>query len=134
MLGDAQIVNEVFGAPGVECPWRWTNAEPDDGSWHAPQPAARVSIDPGTHTATPDMLGISEQIGARSATFRITQRLGIPAEKLPHHRTVLAVAGQATRSLGAERRRGLGWVSIRCTDVTLDQQSVRDFLALGVTR
>ena len=43
---------------------------------------------------------------------------------------MLAVAGQAIRSIGANRRRGLGWVTITCTTEELDHAAVDRFLEL----
>ncbi|WP_017975258.1 RAMP superfamily CRISPR-associated protein [Actinopolyspora halophila] len=135
LLGDdATIVEEVFGSPRVESPWRWGRVTTPDGStWHRPQAAARLKIDPCTRTASTDMLAISEQTGAELAGFSVTQRHHLPPEELHRHRLVLAVTGQAIHSLGAETRRGLGWVGITCTNVDLDEQAVTDFLELGAS-
>lgn len=124
------VINEVFGSSRYETPWRWSHATAEAG-WHEPTPAARVAIDDETHTARPDMLAVAEQTGAEQASFRITQRGHPETRDLRTHRLVLAIAGEATRSLGADRRRGLGWVSIRCTNVDVDESAVREFLALG---
>ncbi|GAA4415677.1 hypothetical protein GCM10023148_12200 [Actinokineospora soli] len=130
LLGDAPIIAAVFGSPATPTPWRWSAATPDSDGWHTPKPAARVTIDPDTHTARPDMLGTAEQTGATSATFTVTPRHPLPTDTLDLHRLVLAVAGQATRSLGGNRRRGLGWVAITCPDIALDTAATRRFLDL----
>lgn len=134
LLGEgSEVVQQVFGSPRYESPWRWSRAVPGDSGWHPPQPAARVAIDPDTHTASPDMFGVSEQTGAEHARFSVTQRGHLDADTLHQHRLVLAVSGQAIRSLGGGRRRGLGWVSITCTNVHLDEAAVAAFLALGAS-
>jgi hypothetical protein len=127
----AGIIDEVFGSARNECPWRWSDAKPDESGWDSAKAAARLRIAPETHTAMPDMLGISEQTGAARASFTITQRGKLSPEKLAEHRAVLAIAGRATRSLGADRRRGLGWVTITCTDVELDRETLARFLSWG---
>ncbi|MGW9307762.1 RAMP superfamily CRISPR-associated protein [Saccharomonospora azurea] len=124
-----RVVHEVFGSSSIECPWLWHDAVPDNG-WHQTRPAARVAVDSHTHAAKPDMLAVTEQIGAETARFTIAQRHPLDKATLQTHRLVLAVAGQATRSLGADRRRGLGWVTITCTTEELDQAAVERFLAL----
>lgn len=121
------VVGEVFGSERLSCPWRWSSAQPET-SWAPPQPTARVRIDREKHTATKDMLAITEQTGATRATFSVTQ-FGHVADPAAHH-AVLVIAAQATRSLGALRRRGLGWVGITCTSHEPDETTVRRFLQL----
>ncbi|MGW1677944.1 RAMP superfamily CRISPR-associated protein [Saccharopolyspora sp. NPDC002376] len=136
LLGpDNPAVAEVFGSSRRPCPWHWSSPQPsireDDqarASWYAPMPTARVRIDRETHTAAEDMLAIAEQTGAESATFAVTQTARI--DDLAKHQDVLLVAAQATRSLGALRRRGLGWVGIACTSHEPDEATVRRFLEL----
>lgn len=131
LLGEkSSVVQEVFGSGRYESPWRWSHAEPDESGWHMPKAAARLAIDAKTHTASADMLGISEQTSATRARFTVTQRGPLDEGPLRTHRLVLAVAGQATRSLGANRRRGLGWVTITCTNVHLDRTGIDAFLKL----
>lgn len=125
---DSRLVKNVFGSGRTPTPWRWSPAVPDEQGWESPQPAARVSIDPATSTARPDMLAFSEHTQAAHASFRITQHGGIREEDLATHRALLAISGQATRSIGALRRRGLGWVSIRCTTHEPDAADVQRIL------
>jgi len=91
----------------------------------------RRAIDADTRTASPDTLGISEQTCAHRARFTTTQRDHLDPDTLHKHRLVLAISGQATRSLGANRRRGLGWVSITCTHVEPGEAAATAFLQLG---
>lgn len=128
LLGENPLVDEVFGSPTQESPWLWHHAT---GEWDAPKPAARVSINSTTHAAAHDMLAVHEQIGADTAHFTVTQRHPLDERTLATHRLVLAVAGQATRSLGGGRRRGLGWVTITCDDPKLDDSSAAAFLELA---
>ncbi|ASU77598.1 RAMP superfamily protein [Actinopolyspora erythraea] len=131
LLGEeAAIIGEVFGSYRHESPWRWKSAKPGSSNWPAPQPAARVRIDPNTHSASENMLAVSEQTWAERARFSVQSRGHLSEETLRKHRLVLAVTGQAVHSLGAETRRGLGWVGISCTNVELDERSVAEFLEL----
>nr|WP_233628069.1 RAMP superfamily CRISPR-associated protein [Saccharopolyspora sp. HNM0986] len=129
LLGEKNpVLDEVFGSSAQPSPWRWTPARPC-GAWHHANPAARVRIDEATGAAQEDMLVLAEQTGAEAATFSVRRFRHVPAERVDTHKAVLIVAAQATRSLGAWRRRGLGWVGIRCTDEP-DEQTVRRFLEL----
>lgn len=113
------LVTAVFGGPARESPWAWSAATPVDG-WARPQAVSRVRLDEH-HSAAPDMLGILERTGATRATFRVVQRGRCAtgsepeADAVARHRALLVVAACATRSLGAGRRRGSGWVHIRGT-------------------
>ena len=124
------LVKAVFGAPKRESPWVWSGAVAVDG-WAAPQPVTRIALDEH-HSARTDMLGTVERTAAGAAEFTVVQRarcaVGSEPESdaLARHRAVLAIAGQATRSLGAGRRRGFGWVHIRC----LTAPPCRDDVAL----
>ncbi|MBA8825287.1 CRISPR/Cas system CSM-associated protein Csm3 (group 7 of RAMP superfamily) [Saccharopolyspora lacisalsi] len=131
LLGqDSRAAREVFGSGSQPSPWRWSRAHISADQWHGTRPAARVSIDEETHTAKSDMLAVAEEAGATSATFAITQHGHLDAEQFAAHRAILTIAAQATRSVGALRRRGLGWVSIQCTNHEPDEDSVRRFLEL----
>nr|WP_245818863.1 hypothetical protein [Haloechinothrix alba] len=131
LLGpDSDHVQEVFGGDHGPSPWRWSSARPDGEGWFEPYPAARIAIDEATHTARDDMLAFAEQTAADRATFTVTQFGHIDGDTMRRHELVLAISGQATRSIGALRRRGLGWVSIRCTDRHLDEDAVDEFMEL----
>ena len=130
LLGAAPpLIDEVFGSARVPSPWSWSNAKPDGTGWSVPQLAARVRIDERTHTAAHDMIGIAEQTWAPTACFTVTQVAHVGAPAL--HRTLLALAACGTRSLGANRRRGLGWVSITCADVSFDDADLTALLETG---
>ncbi|MGH3902435.1 MAG: RAMP superfamily CRISPR-associated protein [Pseudonocardiaceae bacterium] len=128
LLGEeAPLVGEVFGDAKLPCRWHWGDAVPTGQSWARPQITARVQIDPTTRTAKHDMLALAEETTAARAEFVIT-RMG-PVDDVGLHAAVLAIAARGTRSLGAARRRGLGWVSITCPDVTLDRAAIDRVLA-----
>lgn len=128
LLGtDSRLVKDVFGAGRAPSPWRWSPAVLEDEP--EPRPEARVCIDPDTGAARDDMLAFAEHLQpARAASFRITQFGFLEGKDAELHRNVLAISAQAVRSIGALRRRGLGWVSIRCTNFEPGPAEVREFL------
>ncbi|MCA1278259.1 RAMP superfamily CRISPR-associated protein [Saccharopolyspora sp. 7B] len=129
LLGEQNpVLDEVFGSDAIPCPWRWSPARPLHG-WQDSTPAARVRIDAETGSAQQDMLVFAEQTGAEQAEFHIRRFRHVAPERRDLHLAVLTIAAQATRSLGAWRRRGLGWVGIRCTHEP-DEALVRTFLEL----
>jgi CRISPR/Cas system CSM-associated protein Csm3 (group 7 of RAMP superfamily) len=133
LLGDDhQHVAAVFGTPANPTPWEWEDAIPVDGAWRDPVRASRIHIG-ADHVAQNDMLGTAEQTQAAAATFAVHQRSRLADEQLRLHRIVLAVSAAATRTLGANRRRGLGWVHIRCDDVALDAEAISRFLSQEAT-
>ncbi|MGH3692485.1 MAG: RAMP superfamily CRISPR-associated protein [Pseudonocardiaceae bacterium] len=127
LLGEhAPLVGEVFGDAKRPCRWHWGDAVPAGKQWAEPQITARIQIDLATGTAKHDMLALAEETTAARAEFVIT-RMGL-VDDMELHAAVLAIAARGTRSLGAARRRGLGWVSIMCPDVTLDRATVEKVL------
>ncbi|QRK88124.1 hypothetical protein JQX30_25890 [Saccharopolyspora erythraea] len=122
------VIDEVFGSDGNPSPWRWSPVRPD-GDWHGAQPAARVRIDQHSRTAQGHMLILADHTGADQGRFSITKFRYVPRERLAVHQAVLKVAAQATCSLGAWRRRGSGWVGIRCAE-EINEETVRIFLGL----
>lgn len=140
LLGsDNDVIDEVFGSAAHPSPWRFSAARPlprDNtpgdqaaGSWQQTTRAARVRIDQNTGTAQDRMLVLAEQTGADQARFSITKFRRLAPEELDKHKAVLKVAAQATRSIGGWRRRGFGWVGIRC-DELVDEETARTFLEL----
>lgn len=128
LLGEtSDLVAAVFGNAARPCAWHWGDAVPVGGRWAAPLITARVRIDPTSHTATRDMLALAEETATARAEFVITRMA--PVEDVELHAAVLALAARGTRSLGAARRRGLGWVSITCPDVVLDRAALEQLLA-----
>ncbi|GAB1512569.1 RAMP superfamily CRISPR-associated protein [Actinophytocola sp. KF-1] len=131
LLGEKHpLVAAVFGSVHAPSPWSWSDATPAGDGWRKPVIASRVRIGED-HVADHDMLGSAEVTQAAAATFSITQCGHLTDEALALHRALLAVAGQATRSLGANRRRGLGWVHITCTSDPPTEDTVRTLLAQG---
>lgn len=132
LLGEPHpLVAAVFGSVRAPSPWSWSTARPVGDGWQEPVIASRVRIGE-QHVAADDMLGSAEVTQAAAALFSVTQHGHLTDDALALHRTLLAVAGQATRSLGANRRRGLGWVHITCTSDPPNTDTVRALLDQGL--
>lgn len=103
------LIGAVFGTERIESPWAWTDAEVDLAGVPV---QARIKIDDASGTVQKDFLFIAEQIESGGASFEIVQRSRIGAQELPRHEALLTLAALAVRQIGADRRRGLGWVTI----------------------
>jgi hypothetical protein len=133
------LLDQVFGAgrDRGNSPWAWDSAHPASGSWRemTVRNTVRISIDDDCGTAVPDHLLVGAQlwpdVGLR-ATFTITRAGAVPAAALPRHEAMLRLAARATTALGAQRRRGLGWITIRPDDGDDRERATADVrLALG---
>ena len=127
------LVDEVFGHGGPSgrrhaSPWHWGSATADHPVY---EQRARLAIDPATGAGRPGYLFLGEEVWARSATFEITRHRPLDADILARHHAVLACAAAGVHALGSDRRRGLGWVTLRPTDPALDEELLATFEALG---
>lgn len=135
--GQGGLVAEVFGtdanrqeglAARAASPWHWDDPEfPSAPRRHV---RARVSIDPETGTAKRDFLVLGEELWADTASFTVTRRLPLAPETLRRHHVVLAASAAAVHALGADRRRGLGWVSCVPHDPEIDDKLLAELAAL----
>lgn len=103
------LINSVFGTERLESPWAWTDAVLESAKV---QVQARIKIDEATGTVEKDFLFIAEQIESQGAHFEVVQRSRLGAPELLRHEALLNLAAVAVRQIGADRRRGLGWVTI----------------------
>lgn len=136
--GHQDLVNDIFGQPQGTgprrgSPWHWGPVQfagPPDI-----EPRARIAIDPETHTARPDFLVRGDEVWARTATFALRQHRQLAEATRDRHVTVLMAAAAGVHSLGADRRRGLGWVTLRPVDPPLDEARLTalDTLAADTT-
>lgn len=100
------LVTAVFGGPGADpSPWWFSDAHFRATAYGR---AARIAIEDSAGTTARGMLLLGEQVWADSATFEVAPIADPP----PSHRLVLRAAGRSVSSLGGERRRGQGWVTI----------------------
>lgn len=123
------LVAAVFGGAHRSSPWSWSAGELQGSD--TPRPRVRIRIDPGTHTAAEDFIAVADELHPTSATFRLRQRDHIDDEERHAHELLLACAGQAVTALGADRRRGMGWVSVRCVSHRVDADLVRRLKEYG---
>lgn len=109
-LGLGDLVSEVFGAPGRQSPWAWSDAQfalKDVGR------VARNRIRPGRGgQVMPHHLMLGEHWWARTATFTIEQAGPLDSDDLQRHSLVLRAAAASLMSLGGARNRGEGWVTV----------------------
>lgn len=103
-----RLVDRIFGT-GQDRPagWRWTDAVFTDPP--TPSLTARVAVDADGRSQE-HALKIGEQLWASTARFQVIA-VG-PAAATEQDRLVLRAAARSISSLGHQRRRGLGWVSI----------------------
>ncbi|MFF0520682.1 RAMP superfamily CRISPR-associated protein [Actinomadura nitritigenes] len=103
------LVDEVFGGRRDRSPWSWTDAEITDGTGRV---RTQSRLDPVTHTVAKGALFTSGEMWPAGANFEIIQRDAIDATRIDLHRAVLMAAARTITSLGSDRRRGLGWISV----------------------
>lgn len=113
------LVGAVFGTSGRRSasPWHWgtvTFREPEIES------RIRIAIDAETNVASSGALARTEEVWANEANFVIRQRTSLDDQERYRHSVILRAAASGVHSLGADRRRGNGWVSIS-TDPPLDE-------------
>ena len=113
LAADSALVARVFGTEFAASPWVWCDAEPGGGQWPTPNVRARVSIDEASHTVLEDriMLGAVMEPTA-PATFQVLQAGSLSDAEGLVHEALIRCAAAAIKHVGAERRRGLGWVSV----------------------
>ena len=107
----ALLVEEVFGVRGDAGAWAWTSASFD--SPVSVESRSRIAIDPVTHTVEKGALMRAQHHEAESARFHVTQIEALADHDLNNHQKLLSAAALGTHSLGGDRNRGFGWVTIR---------------------
>lgn len=113
LRADPGLVNQVFGSQFDESPWVWCGAEPVAGGWGQASVRARLEIDEHTHTAKEDLVAFGQILEPSGpARFQILRRGAVADADLPAHTALLRACAAAVKHLGAERRRGLGWVTV----------------------
>ncbi|MGW8555850.1 RAMP superfamily CRISPR-associated protein [Streptomyces tubercidicus] len=141
--GAPGLVTAVFGGRRQPTPWAWEGARfPNEAP--VVRMRAQVSLNEETGAAKRDHLLLGEDVWARSAVFDIVQYGPLPHARLPgssgsgrpplsrdDHLTVLACAAAGVHSLGAGRRRGLGWVRCEPADPAVDDGLLAHFAALA---
>ncbi|MFC8797288.1 RAMP superfamily CRISPR-associated protein [Promicromonospora sp. NPDC057138] len=104
------LTEAVFGTPRTASPWAWGPVE------FATTPCisvrARGSIDPETGTAKDDHLMFADEVWATTASFEISRTAYLERDTTGRHEALLVCASAGVHALGADRRRGLGWVTL----------------------
>jgi hypothetical protein len=126
-------VDRLFGTTTSASPWAWSDVDlrsPDVSAYVASR--VRVAIDSDTGTVRDGALMHAEELWLDGApVFRIEQ-IDHVADPARDGRLLAAIA-RAVPSVGASRRRGLGWVSLRPvlddTGAELTAQQAADLLA-----
>lgn len=106
---DHRLVSEVFGTTRNPSPWHWDDAEFTANPKIRPQ--SRIALDARRRTQ-PGALFVVETAHTPHATATIWQQDQIVAGQLQAHLALLNLAARLVEGLGADRRRGLGWVTI----------------------
>jgi CRISPR/Cas system CSM-associated protein Csm3 (group 7 of RAMP superfamily) len=105
-----ELIDAVFGTPKAASPWAWLPVRFDTSPVISRR--ARVPIDPATGIAVENGLLLAQEAWATSASFEIVNHAVLDAASMKTHCDVLAVAARGVRSIGANRNRGLGWVTL----------------------
>lgn len=122
---DHPLVREVFGSRGGHDPaWHFSDATFDNAADDSYRPRTRVSIDEHRR-ARPGALYVGEELHVTEATAEISQIGQIREEQKPRHLALLHLSARLVDGLGADRRRGLGWVSI---STEADEKEIHDMV------
>lgn len=117
LLGLPQsVVDAMFGSASVPSSWSWSAAQFSEPP--RVQTRARVAIDDRTGTATEGALVLGEDMWAPRAQFTL-HHLGTATPSSDELLGLIA-AVTSVQSLGGDRRRGMGWVTIRLAGVDGD--------------
>lgn len=118
LAADPILISRVFGSPRDSSPWTWSRAEPltESGdvadAWQSSSVQTRVVIDEETHTVVEDLIVFAETVEHPAARFTVQQTGCIDAAALDAHRALLRASASAVHHIGANRTRGLGWVTV----------------------
>lgn len=102
------VVAEVFGSVGDPSPWWWSDAH--FGSFKIGN-TTRIRVDDATGTTARGFLMMGQHVWADTATFTVAQRVIVDRD-ISRHAVVLRASARAITTIGGQRRRGEGWVTI----------------------
>lgn len=105
---DPGLVAAVFGSASDPSPWWWSDAAFSDDPLI--RNVARVKIDDASGTTERGFLMFGQHVWADTATFTVAPRVTIARHD--EHELVLRASARAITSLGGQRRRGEGWVTV----------------------
>lgn len=107
------VILDVFGSPRSPSPWAW-DTDPQTALL-ALETRARVPIDPESGSARSGAIRFAEELWSTDGTtmtLLITRKAWIDPQARDRHTLVLRSAARALTSIGADRNRGFGWVSV----------------------
>ncbi|ASO21525.1 CRISPR/Cas system CSM-associated protein Csm3 (group 7 of RAMP superfamily) [Actinoalloteichus hoggarensis] len=133
--GRPDLLDEVFGAAGggrKGCPWHWGPVDFADDPVVVQR--ARIAVDPVTGTARDGVFFLADEVWSASASFTLRPLRHLTADTARRHRVVLACAAAGVHNLGGDRRRGLGWVTLRPSAPAVDDALLTEFEALRAAR
>lgn len=119
------LINQVFGTGRQPSAWYW-----DDATFLeqlTPHTRARVRVDNDTGVVAANHLFLAEELWPAQAFFTVTPAEPLTEEEHQNHRTVLACAAAGVHGLGADRRRGYGWVTCVPLQPTVDDALLARF-------
>lgn len=115
LLGSGHwLIDEVFGSEGNGSDWAWSSG--DFGEDLRCDGRTRIAIDPNTHTVAPHALVRAQHYEAVTATFSVECTGHLADSATANHKAVLVASAMGTQSLGADRNRGFGWVTVSPLD------------------
>ncbi len=106
---DHALIREVFGTTHNPSPWHWDDAEL--GVTPEIRPQARIALD-ARRRVQAGALFVVETAHAPDATATIWQQSPIDPSRVETHLALLSISARLVEGIGADRRRGLGWVTI----------------------
>ena len=124
---DAVAIDQVFGSTTSPSAWSWTPGIVASEL----RTRTRVRIDSESGVVEPGALIVSEELWAEgNGSFQIIQRLRIDdPTRRDDQIAILNASAAAVHSLGADRQRGFGWVSIQPEPGPVDWDAVLERLA-----
>lgn len=102
------LVDDVFGHVGAPSPWWWSDAEFDSLTVRN---ITQIKVNDRSGTSERGFLMFGQHVWATTAVFDVVRRV-VQADRFPDHELVLRASARAITSLGGQRRRGEGWVTI----------------------
>lgn len=118
------LIAEIFGGKSAS-PWHWGPVTFDQPPTFGRR--VRIAVDAATGTVHPKFFALGEEVWASKGVFHLTCHQPLPAETRRRHETVLACAAAGVHALGADRRRGHGWVTLRPSQPLVDDALLAAF-------
>lgn len=125
--------DQAFGTARAPSAWHWSDADisPDPRI----QVGARVRLDAEAEAAERGGVFLTEHIWPERATFAVTRMARLEPAEAAEQADVITAAALSVHSIGADRTRGFGWVTVGRLDAVADQDFLDRVMRLaGATR